>query len=53
MKVVAEGVETPEQLARLQTLRCEFAQGYLFAKPLNKDQATAFITAARRKNGAW
>ncbi|MCH7727989.1 MAG: EAL domain-containing protein, partial [Planctomycetes bacterium] len=33
MKVVAEGVETTEQLARLQALRCDCGQGYLFAKP--------------------
>jgi diguanylate cyclase (GGDEF)-like protein len=32
--VVAEGVETEEQAALLQLLRCEQAQGYLFAAPL-------------------
>jgi EAL domain-containing protein (putative c-di-GMP-specific phosphodiesterase class I) len=31
---VAEGVETPEQLAALQTLGCEFGQGYLWSRPL-------------------
>ncbi len=34
MNVVAEGVETTAQLARLQTLMCEYGQGYFFSKPL-------------------
>ncbi len=29
----AEGVETPLQMAELKTLGCEYAQGYLFARP--------------------
>jgi diguanylate cyclase (GGDEF)-like protein/PAS domain S-box-containing protein len=33
LRAVAEGVETPEQLAELRTLGCEMAQGYLFGKP--------------------
>jgi EAL domain-containing protein (putative c-di-GMP-specific phosphodiesterase class I) len=32
---VAEGVETPEQKARLQGLRCRFGQGFLFSRPLD------------------
>ena len=34
LKVVAEGIETPEHLDYLKTLGCEFGQGYLFAKPM-------------------
>ena len=35
MDAIAEGVETVEQLEQLKALNCEFAQGYLLAKPLN------------------
>ncbi len=37
MDVVAEGVETDTQLARLATLGCDEAQGYLLAQPLQGD----------------
>jgi diguanylate cyclase (GGDEF)-like protein/PAS domain S-box-containing protein len=35
MRVVAEGVETKEQLAQLSALNCDYAQGYLFAEPVD------------------
>lgn len=34
LKVVAEGVETPEQLQALKHLGCDIIQGYLFSRPL-------------------
>ena len=43
MRVTAEGVEKLEQLAQLQTLECDLAQGYYFAKPLPAEEAEAFI----------
>jgi PAS domain S-box-containing protein/diguanylate cyclase (GGDEF)-like protein len=35
LKVVAEGVETPEQAEELRRLGCEFAQGFLWSRPLS------------------
>ena len=46
LKVVAEGVETAEQLTHLQKLRCELAQGNYFAKPLTGKAASALIAAS-------
>jgi len=43
LNVVAEGVETAEQLAILRKLRCEFAQGYYFSEPVTADQAKALL----------
>ena len=34
MKLMAEGVETPAQLARLSEIGCDFIQGYLLSKPV-------------------
>ena len=43
LNVVAEGVETAEQLAMLRKLRCEYAQGYYFSKPVTADEAGALL----------
>jgi EAL domain-containing protein (putative c-di-GMP-specific phosphodiesterase class I) len=45
LQVVAEGVERTEQRGILAALSCEFAQGYLYAKPLPKDLAYAFMVS--------
>ncbi|WP_373528307.1 putative bifunctional diguanylate cyclase/phosphodiesterase [Nostoc sp.] len=41
--VLAEGVETKEQLALLRKLNCEYGQGYFFSVPLNSSAAEALI----------
>jgi EAL domain-containing protein (putative c-di-GMP-specific phosphodiesterase class I) len=43
MDVVAEGVETEDQLALLRKLECENGQGFLFSVPLNARQLDQFI----------
>jgi EAL domain-containing protein (putative c-di-GMP-specific phosphodiesterase class I) len=45
MTVVAEGVETGAQLAQLRALKCEYGQGYFFAKPLDRKAAEALIAS--------
>ena len=37
IQVIAEGIETVEQLERLKVLNCEFGQGYYLGKPMNFD----------------
>ena len=43
MDVVAEGVETSDQLSLLQRLGCEFGQGYFFSKPVDASAAEKII----------
>ena len=45
LKVVAEGVETGGQLALLQALECDMAQGYYFAKPMNSREVEALLSS--------
>jgi len=40
LRVTAEGVETQEQLERLQSINCDRAQGYMFSKPMAPVQKT-------------
>ena len=44
MQTVAEGIERPEQLARVTALGCDFAQGYLIGRPMDPIRATALAT---------
>ena len=43
LRVVAEGIETPDQLDFLRTIGCEQGQGYLFAKPLGAPELERFL----------
>lgn len=43
MSVVAEGIETEDQLMQLKAMGCGYGQGYLFSRPLTTEAATLFV----------
>ena len=47
LRAVAEGVENPEQLARLKGMHCDFGQGFHFAQPLAAEEILALATEGR------
>lgn len=49
MGVIAEGIETENQLELLQNLRCEYGQGYLMSKPLPREE----IDRSLQQNKDW
>ena len=46
LTVLAEGVETDSQAARLRGLGCDGAQGFLFSRPLTEDDVAALLAPA-------
>jgi diguanylate cyclase (GGDEF)-like protein len=49
MQVIAEGIETAEQLAALRGVACGYGQGYLFSKPLDAEAMAGLLA----RNPAW
>ncbi|MES4791878.1 MAG: hypothetical protein C4321_01810, partial [Chloroflexota bacterium] len=48
MNVVAEGVEKCDQLQQLRELRCAYAQGYYFSRPVDARAAGAMVRQGKR-----
>ncbi|WP_162595837.1 EAL domain-containing protein [Bacillus sp. CGMCC 1.16541] len=53
IQVVAEGVETYEQLLVLQSLQCHFLQGFYFSKPLYVDEFERYMEKNIHHSGEY
>ncbi len=49
LTVVAEGVETKEQLKHFKHLKCDVAQGYYFSKPLPTEKFEEYLKTTLKK----
>lgn len=49
IQVVAEGIETVEQVKLIEKMRCDYGQGYLFSRPVGE---TEFMAMVRQSGGA-
>jgi len=49
-RIIAEGIETQDQAAKLRSLKCEEAQGFLFGRPMPSDKLYLLI---RERNGMF
>jgi EAL domain-containing protein (putative c-di-GMP-specific phosphodiesterase class I) len=43
METIAEGIETGEQLDQLKSLLCDYGQGFLLSRPLDKGSAEEIL----------
>jgi EAL domain-containing protein (putative c-di-GMP-specific phosphodiesterase class I) len=46
IEVIAEGIEGWQQLEKLRQLGCTYAQGYLFAKPVAREQCQRYLSGS-------
>jgi EAL domain-containing protein (putative c-di-GMP-specific phosphodiesterase class I)/FixJ family two-component response regulator len=52
LKVIAEGIETEDQLSLLRSLQCDEGQGYLFGQPVEKEVITAWAEKGSNRQPA-
>jgi EAL domain-containing protein (putative c-di-GMP-specific phosphodiesterase class I) len=52
LRVIAEGVETEQQVLELRALGCDEAQGFLFSRPVPEDQIEQLFAASYSPQGA-
>lgn len=50
MKVVAEGVETEDEVSRLRAMNCPSAQGYWYSRPMNQDAVNDYLRKSSTSN---
>jgi EAL domain-containing protein (putative c-di-GMP-specific phosphodiesterase class I) len=43
IRIVAEGIETEEQVGQLRAIGCVLGQGYVFSPAVDRDAATALL----------
>jgi EAL domain-containing protein (putative c-di-GMP-specific phosphodiesterase class I) len=53
LKIIAEGVETVEELELLQVLGCDEAQGYFFSRPVPSDKFEALLVRQSASEVLW
>ena len=50
LSVIAEGVETEDQMLSLKAMGCEYVQGYYFSKPVPAEEFNRFLTERRGRH---
>jgi diguanylate cyclase (GGDEF)-like protein len=49
LTVIAEGIETEEQLKIITQMKCDMAQGYFFSKPINLEALNNYLSEKQKK----